>query len=168
MRRAAVSVRSLLVPTSPLRRLALVAALAAAAACSDEHGDDDTTYNCDTDDRDEPFVAGNTRTGAGGVTFTIVSATPALPIRGDNTWVVDVSRGGAPLTDVTPKLVPFMIDHMHGAGKTPVWTPDGTVPGRYTVSEIYLWMPGLWRLTFEATPTGGQRDTVEFLFCLTG
>lgn len=154
-----------------MSRLACVLALAVAVpACSSDDDDPGTTYNCDSDDRDEPFVAGNRKVGAGGIAFTIVSAEPVAPIRGDNAWIVDVSRDGAPLSegDAAFKLTPFMIDHQHGAGKVPVWTPEPGVPGRFRVSDIYLWMPGVWRLTFEATPTGGQRDAVEFLFCLTG
>ncbi|MEZ4404522.1 MAG: FixH family protein [Kofleriaceae bacterium] len=155
--------------TSMLRHLALVAALGCAGACAgdDTHGDD-TTYNCAVDDRGEAFTANMTRTGPGGLTFTIVSATPALPIRGDNVWVVDVAQGGSPVTDAAVKLTPFMPDHRHGSGKVPVWTPDPQTPGRFTVSDINLWMPGVWELTFEATPTGGVRDSVLFTFCLTG
>ena len=149
----------------------VVAALALAlAACAGDDGGDDTTYNCEADDRDEAFTIDLARTGAGGVRFTIVSAVPALPIRGDNAWVIDVDRGGAPLTatDATFKLTPFMPDHRHGTGIKTIWTPDPVTPGRFTVSPINLWMPGVWEVTFEETPTGGARDQVVFTFCITG
>ena len=153
-----------------LRCLGALVAAALLAGCADDAPADDTTYNCEADDRDEPFTINLARTGAGGTRFTIVSAEPALPVRGDNTWVVDVDVGGAPVNagDGELKLTPFMPDHRHGTGVKPIWTPDPAVPGRYAVGPINLWMPGVWELTFEATPTGGTRDPVVFTFCLTG
>lgn len=149
----------------------VVAALALAlAACAGDDGGDDTTYNCEADDRDEPFTANNARDGASGVRFTIVSADPVLPIRGNNTWIVDVARDGQPVAagDGLLELTPFMPDHRHGTGIKAIWTPDPSVPGRFSVSPINLWMPGVWELTFVQTPTVGLRDQVMFTFCITG
>ncbi len=156
---------------SSVLRATLVATLAiAAAACSsDDGGDDDTTFNCEADLRDEPFVADLARMGAGGVTFTIVSGDPVQLVRGTNTWTVDVAKDGAPVlgVDASLKLTPFMPDHQHGTGVRAVWTPVDGVPGRYQVGPINLWMPGIWEVTIEATPTGSPRDSVLFKFCLT-
>lgn len=147
----------------------LVVAALALAGCADDGGDD-TKYNCEIDDRDEPFTINLGRDGANGVRFTIVSADPVLPARGANTWTIDVTRDGQPVavSDGMLQLTPFMPDHRHGAGVTPVWTPDPSVPGRYSVTPINLWMPGVWELTFVQTPTTGLRDQVLFTFCITG
>lgn len=153
-----------------LRCLCALGLATALAACADDAPADDATYNCEADDRDEPFAINLARTGAGGTTFTIVSADPALPIRGNNAWVIDVSRDGAPVpaTDGEFLVTPFMPDHRHGTGIKAIWTPDPATPGRFTVSPINLWMPGVWEVTFEETPTGGARDQVKFTFCITG
>ncbi len=153
-----------------LRALCATLLGASLAACADDAPADDTTYNCEADDRDEPFTVGLARTGTGGTTFTIVSATPTLPVRGDNSWVIDVSRNGQPVpaSDGAFLVTPFMPDHRHGTGVKAIWTPDPGTPGRFTVSPINLWMPGVWELTFEETPTGGARDSVKFTFCITG
>lgn len=149
--------------------VALAIAPAATACSSDDGGDDDTTYNCEADDRDEPFLANLTRVGAGGVRFTIVEGAPVQLVRGTNTWTLVVDKDGAPLTgvDASLKLTPFMPDHQHGTGVKAVWTPVDGMPGRYQVGPINLWMPGIWEITIEATPTGLPRDAVLFKFCLT-
>jgi hypothetical protein len=158
--------------TAPmLTTVAGIGLLVMAVGCSSDDSDPyPTTYNCDADDRDEAFTANMARTGSGTTLFTIVSAQPALPIRGDNTWIIDVAKSGAPMTaaDATFNLTPFMPDHRHGSGIKPVWTPDAAVPGRFSVGPINLWMPGIWELTFDATPTAAPRDSVKFTFCITG
>jgi len=147
--------------------LAVALALGALGACTgDDHGDP-STYNCEADDRDEAFTAGMQKSGAGGLVFTLVSSTPAPPARDDNTWVVEVTNGGAPLDGVL-KVTPFMPDHRHGTPIVPVITPVPGTPGRFTVAPVNLWMPGLWEITLEATPTGGTRDSAIFRFCITG
>jgi len=137
-------------------------------------GDDDSlytdagTYNCAAETRDEEFVAGMEKTGTNGVTFTLVSSTPAPPSRGDNVWVIDLDEAGTPTVDATMAVTPFMPDHRHGTPIIPVVTPDTGTPGRYDVEPVNLWMPGLWEITVDATPQGGVKDTVVFRFCITG
>lgn len=152
----------------PVLRAALVLALVPAAACSDDVPPDDTTYNCDADDRDEPFAVGLERMGPGGTLFTIVSADPVQPRRGNNFWQIRVMRSGAPVTDAAAlKVTPFMPDHGHSPSVRATWTPR-TEAGHYDVGPINLWMPGVWELTFEDTPAGMPRDSVLFTFCITG
>jgi len=150
-------------------RLTLAALVFAAACGGDDDVDPDTTYNCETDDRDEAFTANLERTGAGGVSFTIVEGSPVQLVRGENAWTIYVAKDGAPLTgvDSSLKLTPFMPDHQHGTGVRAIWHPIAGMPGYYDVSPINLWMPGIWEVTIEATPTGAARDSVLFKFCLT-
>lgn len=160
---------------SSARTLATVTTIACAAlallagGCSDTSGDDTgTTYNCEADTRDEQFLAGMQKQGAGGVQVTLTEATPAPPGRDDNAWSIDVAIGGAPLAGATIKVTPFMPDHRHGTAVPVVVTPDPATAGRYDLSPINLWMPGLWEITIDVTPPGGARDSVLFRFCITG
>lgn len=141
----------------------------AAGSCMGDDGSTppDETVNCDTiTDKDE-FTIGLTKTGdAGLLNFSIVSGDPAPPIRGDNTWVIDVTAqaGAAPITDAQMTVKPFMPAHQHGAGKTVVVEPMPTA-GQYQLSPINLWMPGVWETTINVTSATGT-DKVVFKFCI--
>ncbi|HVV86196.1 MAG TPA: FixH family protein [Kofleriaceae bacterium] len=147
-----------------------LAAVLFAGACSSPSDDDSSgaTYNCEADTRDEQFLAGMQKEGPGGVQVTLAAAMPAPPGRDDNTWDVDLAMAGAPLTGAAVKVTPYMPDHRHGTSVQVVVTPDPDVPGRYELSPINLWMPGLWEITIDVTPAGGTRDSVVFRFCITG
>src|SRR5687767_2397748 len=88
-----------------------LAGLAFSAACSSDDGE--TMVNCDLEDRDDEFLAGMAKVGAGGTTFTLTSATPSPPGRDDNTWVIDIATASGPFTGAV-EVVPFMPDHRHG------------------------------------------------------
>jgi hypothetical protein len=145
-------------------------ALVACGADDGSMGDDDETVNCATETRDDTFVVGIEKVGEQGkLNFKILSADPAPPARNDNAWVVQINAMtsgviGAPVTDATMSVTPFMPDHQHGAGKTVIITnlPDA---GQYNLSPINLWMPGLWETTINATSASGN-DQVTFRFCI--
>lgn len=133
--------------------------------------DDDSTgatYNCEAETRDEQFLAGMEKVGPGGVSVKLDEALPAPPGRDDNTWEIDVGQAGSPLTGATIKVTPYMPDHRHGTSVPVIVTPDPATPGRYELSPINLWMPGLWQITIDVTPAGGTRDSVVFNFCIAG
>lgn len=149
---------------SSMPRVLVVLTAAALAACSSDDGSDGTV-SCDLEDRDDEFLAGMQKVGSGGMTFTIVSATPAPPGRDDNSWVIDISTAAGPFAgDVA--VVPFMPDHRHGTPIEVVVTPDASTPGRFDATPIKLWMPSLWEITVRATPTGGTADSAVFRFCI--
>ena len=163
--------------TSPLpvslRALALVAGaglnLAGPACGNNDHAVADAVANCVNDPRGEAFVVGLTKTGKDNrLTFALREATPAPPSRGDNVWLVDISQGGTPLVGATVAVKPFMPDHRHGSAIDTVVTPDTTVPGRYQLAPVNLWMPGIWEITVTATPAGGTKDLAIFSFCISG
>ena len=148
--------------------LAFVTGLVA-PACSDHggHGDDDTSYNCAAEDRDDDFVVGLTKVGQSNkLSFKLLSATPAPPARGDNTWIVEISSvaSGAPMTGVSMVATPFMPDHQHGTSIDVVVTPQAET-GQYELAPVNLWMPGLWQTTIEAQ-AGADTDKVVFAFCI--
>jgi len=130
---------------------------------------DDASVNCADVTADE-FVVGLERVGtAGALDFTIMSGDPAPPIRGDNTWVVQVSSMsggvvGAPVSGAEISVTPFMPAHQHGAGKTVKVEPMPDA-GQYKLSPVNLWMPGVWETTIDATSASGT-DTVVFSFCI--
>ena len=52
----------------------------------------------------------------------------------------------------------------HGTS-TPQWTLNSD--GSFTISSIYLFMPGIWQTTIVAK-AGQTKDTVAFTFCIAG
>ncbi|HEY2515142.1 MAG TPA: FixH family protein [Polyangiaceae bacterium] len=128
---------------------------------------------CATDPRAESFVSGIQAKGASGAaSVTIDSATPSTPIKGNNEWIVSVTDAqGAPLDGLTITVSPFMPDHGHGSSITPQIAPLGG--GKYDITLINLFMPGIWQITLTlATPgDGGQAQAIDsavFTFCISG
>jgi hypothetical protein len=141
-----------------------------AGACSDDDAPpDDTSYNCAAESRDDEFVVGLEKLGqAGKLRFKLLSATPAPPARGDNTWVLQLTAvgggtPGAPVTGATMTVTPFMPDHQHGSPKTTAIQPMAEA-GHYQLAPVNMWMPGLWETTINVS--GADGDRVAFAFCL--
>jgi hypothetical protein len=153
-------------PRAGLVSLGLGIALAA-GACADDEPEDDTSYNCMAETRDDEFALGLSKPGESSrYTFTLVTADPAPPARGDNTWVLRLDTMAAPVapvTGATMSVSPFMPDHSHGSGKTVTITPM-TEAGEYKLAPVNLWMPGLWEVTVQVS--GAQSDRAVFRFCL--
>src|SRR5689334_21622560 len=142
---------------------------AGASACADDgnSGDDDTSYNCAAETRDDDFVLGLSKPGESSrYEFKLMSADPAPPARGDNTWVLQLNTMIEPVTPVSGAIMsvtPFMPDHQHGSGKSVIVTPMPEA-GQYKLSPVNLWMPGLWETTIQVN--GTDSDRVVFRFCL--
>ncbi len=129
------------------------------------HGETGDESVCAVETRDDDFAIGLSKSGSL-VRGTFVSASPAPPIKGDNTWVLDITDlNGAPLADSTITALPMMPDHGHG-------TPINTVvtaladAGRYEVTPVNLFMTGYWQITFDITLAGGEQDSLMFGFCV--
>lgn len=145
--------------------------LAVVAACgSSGGGSPDASDDCSADPRADTFTIGLDKHGtAGNLDFVLMSAMPAPPARGDNTWVIEVnamSSGvvGSPVAGVDMVATPFMPDHQHGT-PIPVKVTATTTAGQYQLSPVNMWMPGYWETTLEAT-AGSVSDTVVFKFCV--
>jgi hypothetical protein len=153
--------------TSIMRSSLLFVSLAACGA-DDSSGDD--MVDCSMVTGVDTFVVGLDHPGASGVfDFKLMSATPAPPARGNNTWVVQVNQMnagvvGAPVDGATLKVTPFMPSHQHGTGVTVEITPAGQ-PGQYQLSPVNLWMQGVWETTIRAT-VDTATDTAVFEFCV--
>jgi hypothetical protein len=120
---------------------------------------------CAVETRDDDFAIGLSKSGTL-VQATFVSADPAPPIKGDNTWVLDFTdANGAPLAGLTIVAVPMMPDHGHGTPVNAVVT-ELEVPGQYQVTPVNLFMTGFWETTFDITLAGGEQDSLMFGFCV--
>jgi hypothetical protein len=148
-------------------RLVVVLALACfAAACADDDPPPDDTVDCAAVTDADEFVIGLQKQGArGALTFTIMSGDPAPPVRGDNTWVIELTASSTPVAGAFVSVVPFMPAHGHGAGKFVEVTESTQELGQYELSPVNLWMPGVWETTIAVTSASGDDDVV-FRFCI--
>jgi hypothetical protein len=97
--------------------------------------------------------------------FTLTSITPAPPELGTLTWTLKISdAAGQPVKDATfPTIKTWMPQHSHGSTALPVAKSNGD--GTYSIDNLYLYMAGLWQVTFTAT-SGTLTDSAMFSFCL--
>lgn len=141
------------------------------AACGTDpgHGGGDDV-DCATVTGVDTFVVGLEKIGGSGLyAFSLMSADPAPPARGNNDWIVQVNAMnagvvGAPVSDATIKVTPFMPAHQHGTG-VPVTITPMTEAGQYQLSPVNLWMQGVWETTIRAT-VGTSSDSVVYKFCV--
>jgi hypothetical protein len=158
---------------SPMTRIAFAAiglgflgCTSSSPATPDAGSDSGPEVTCQNDPRVQPYTASLSQTSSGGgLKVTIMSADPAPPVTGTNTWIVKAeSAQGAPLAGA-PKVEPFMPDHNHGPSvkATATAQPDGT----FKVTPIEFIMPGVWRITFTSpAPDGGAPESVAFFLCV--
>lgn len=138
------------------------------AACGTDSGDDTMEIDCSTVTGADTFTVGLEKMGQGGtLDFKLLSATPAPPARGDNTWVVQINQtasGAAPLEGATLQVTPFMPAHQHGS---PIMVQITPMPdaGQYKLEPVNLWMPGVWETTIRAS-AGTSTDSAVYKFCI--
>lgn len=109
------------------------------------------------------YAAGVSATSADGkMVVTIMSADPAPPAQDLDAFTVKITDGsGNPLSNLPITVTPFMPQMGHGVGTTPVVAAQSG--GVYDVSDVYLFMPGIWQLTFQGGPGG---DSAAINFCI--
>jgi YtkA-like len=163
-------------PTDMTRTVvAFLVTLAAALGCSSGAGlpaesfpdaSDTGVVGCESSLMAETYTADMVHEGAQGkYTFTLLSANPVPPGQFGNTWtlkIVDASGKPPPVADVT--VDPRMPLMNHGTDQPAQITAakDGT----FEVSNIYLFMPGLWSVTLGVVSDGATVDTAAFGFCI--
>ena len=93
----------------------------------------------------------------GGYLIAVHSGPDAVPSRGVNTLRLDVTRlsDGEPATGLQLDVVPWMPAHGHGTSVKPAVAP-GEEPGSYVVTNVNLFMAGLWEI--RTTIDGLTRD----------
>jgi YtkA-like len=128
-------------------------------------GETDGESVCAVETRNDEFAIGLSKSG-NSVRATFVSASPAPPIKGDNTWVLDITDlSGAPLAVPTITALPMMPDHGHGTPINAVVTALADA-GRYELTPVNLFMTGYWQITIDVTLAGGEQDSLMFGFCV--
>lgn len=164
-----------------LVRSALPASLALALGCGSGGGDDaasdpNTSVSCAEDPRLDAYAGDLVKPGElGALSFHFFGFAPAEPSRGNNTFHVELRDGtGAAVSGDSSAPDPMglsvnllMPDHGHGTSVEPVVTFDA---GSYTLSPLYLFMPGVWRIELDAQPstTDEMLDRVVLHFCIEG
>ncbi len=118
------------------RRLALVFTLggaAALAACSGAPGPSAQTFPLEID-------------SDSGALHLELHTSPEPPVRGSDAVELTVTRTAdeTPVDGLTIEVEPWMPAMNHGTSATPTVTAQGS--GKYLVTNVYLYMPGLWQL----------------------
>jgi hypothetical protein len=177
---------------SSAAELALIAALAACGGSGSDEGPGAPapTVSCREDarldDYTDPGAGELDKVGElGVVSFHFFDLEPAPPAKGNNTFHIELSpiaAGAAPsgaLSQSELRVDLRMPDHGHGTSVEPVVTPGPTSdPSRraFVVAPLYLFMPGVWRLEFEAFDTSvGESPGIQSMidravlhFCIEG
>ena len=117
----------------------------------------------------DTYVVGLEKSGqAGLITVRLQESTPSPRDTGFYTWTIDiVDASGAPVTGATVQAEPTMPDHGHGTNPKYTDAVEGD-PGTYQLTEMNLFMEGIWNVAIRITMTGGEEDQVEYNFFLEG
>lgn len=127
---------------------------------------------CAQDTRKDTYAVGlakqtSTTSGAGALSVKLMEASPAPPQKQSNTLTLQVvDAAGKPVENATLSVTPFMPDHGHGSSVKPTVTSKGG--GTYEVANVYLPMPGLWRLTVTVQMPNVAPQDAAFQFCIDG
>lgn len=148
-------------------RLGLSLVLLGCACGSSTSTDAGTLVGCESDPRVLAWSDGLSLTSSQSQFHAkLVTASPAPPARGTNQWVLELTTpSGAPLEGATVQVVPFMPDHGHGTSVKAQVQELGA--GRYQVETLYLFMPGVWRVSVQVSTTTVS-DAALFYFCVEG
>jgi len=155
-----------------LAALALAVVTVPTAACGASGGGSgggEADSLCDTDPRAMAYVAGLSQTATGAaLKVSFVDAMPAPPALNLNTWTVKLTdENGDPVSGATIAVKPFMPDMGHGASIVPQVMPM-TTEGMYQITQLDLFMPGIWTNTFTITTASEPVATLVFTFCIDG
>lgn len=144
-----------------------------AAGCGNVALDDDSSSptgsqaaSCDDGGSVDTYVAGLSLASASGFEVTLVSADPAPPDVGFNTFIFDIKNAdGSPADGTSLLITPWMPLHGHGSSPPTYDAPDEG--GVWAPDSIDLFMPGLWEINVDLVD-GDLTDNVMFRFCLEG
>ncbi len=103
----------------------------------------------------------------GALTLHFTAADPAVPLAGENTWTFAVQSTGGVTADIkSVSAAAFMPDHGHPSSVAPIATllPSGT----WLLSNLYLTMAGVWRVTLTLERADGTKATALVYACVAG
>jgi YtkA-like protein len=155
---------------------AALALLLAGAGCGSSSGDADPgdtgeTVSCQMDPRLDAYTGSLDKAGELGLlSFHFSDLEPSPPAKGLNVFHVRVNDGaGAPMQGALGVDL-YMPDHGHGTSVEPII--DTGEPGTFTVRQMFLFMPGVWRISFDAfsgdAEDAPELDSVRLYFCVEG
>ena len=158
-------------PFSMARTIAFFSVVGLLGACGSQSNNSDV-ISCQNDSRVMAYAPNVSVNSTGGMLkLTLVQANPAPPAVGTNDWTVRATNmSGQAIANlvlsIDPRTGVFMPDHGHGPSVYPQVTANGD--GSFAVSLLDFFMPGVWRITFNATTDTGAADTAIFYFCVPG
>lgn len=104
-----------------------------------------------------PETALTTVKGTSGLVNVAIRSSPQPPVRGLSNFQFTVTdASGTPVDGLQIAVEPWMPQMGHGSSITPTVTDVGG--GVYQVTQVYLFMAGLWQL--RTTITGAMSDSV--------
>jgi len=130
------------------------------------HGDesmDETPMDTDT------YVANLEKTSVNGhFVITLVESTPVLKDIGNYDWHIAIAdANGEPVGNAEVTAEPIMPAHDHGT-QPPFTSGEALDDNTYLLSQMYLFMPGVWEVIIRITSEDGLEDEVSYLFDLDG
>ncbi len=152
--------------------LVMVGAFCLAACGSSPTGltpvDAGNFIDCTHDPRVSQYAPNLTvKSTSGALNFVLLSSNPAPPAAETNVWSMRITNGtGVNQANVVANVLPFMPDMGHGTSITPSMSANSD--GTYTVQPLYLFMAGIWSITFTTVPASGPSDSAVFFFCVEG
>ncbi len=162
---------------APLCRAAAALLISGASACwvvADPNegagGTSSNVVSCTDDARLDVYTDNMQKAGEGGrLDFRFSDFVPAPPAKGSNTFDVQVTDSSGAVVSGGLEVELVMPDHGHGTSIEPSISLDAA-SGIYTVTPLYLFMPGVWRITFAAVSSeaAAPLDSVDLHFCIEG
>jgi len=129
------------------------------------------SVSCQMDPRLDAYTGSLDKPGELGVlSFHFADLEPSPPAKGLNVFHVQVNDGaGTPMPgEIGVEL--YMPDHGHGTSVEPIIETEE--PGAFTIRQMFLFMPGVWRISVDAYPgaveDGPELDSVRLYFCVEG
>jgi hypothetical protein len=145
-----------------------LAACGSSAVLTPTDAGNNQVIDCTKDPRVATYAPNLSVTSASGaLDFILLSSNPAPPASETNVWLMRITNtSGVNQPDLVANVLPFMPDMGHGTSIVPSMTPN--TDGTYTVQPLYLFMAGVWSITFTTVPASGPSDSAVFFFCVEG
>jgi hypothetical protein len=133
-------------------------------------GTGSSVVSCTDDARLDVYTDNMQKAGElGRLSFRFSDFVPAPPAKGSNTFDVQITDASDAVITSGLEVDLVMPDHGHGSSIEPSISFD-PASGVYTVTPLYLFMPGVWRITFAAVSSeaAAPLDSVDLYFCIQG
>jgi hypothetical protein len=127
------------------------------------------SVDCSNDARLVGGVGADTNGERGVLSFRLSQLEPSPPAKGNNTFHLEVIDSAGSPVEKDLRVDLRMPDHGHGTSVKPRISFDPTTE-QYTVTPLYLFMPGVWRIQLEAYDPGAAApvDRTALFFCIPG